>query len=171
MPGSRRPPTVCTASCCTTPSTGAVSSCSLVRCSALITSWARPPPSVPPLPARRKSVRRYSAVGLARVSVERRDRRLGFLVAALSGREDPAAARPDAEVGKIVIFEPEFLSNRYLRISTRCCSSGIVASSFAMVAATVARSASFCASWRSISASLAFCSAIWLTQKLPLHRR
>ena len=30
------PPTVCTASCCTTPSTGATSTWSLVRCSALI---------------------------------------------------------------------------------------------------------------------------------------
>ena len=40
--GVTTPPTVCTASCCTTPSTGAVSFCRLVRCSALITSWARP---------------------------------------------------------------------------------------------------------------------------------
>ena len=47
-------------------------------------------------------------------------------------------------------------------MSTRSCSTGIVASSLAMLAAVVARSASFWPCWRSISASLAFCSARWL---------
>src|SRR6266567_5037991 len=47
-------------------------------------------------------------------------------------------------------------------MSTRSCSTGIVAWSFATLAEMVDRSASFWLCWRSISASLALCSARWL---------
>ena len=81
--GVTTPPTVCTASCCTTPSTGAVSTCSLVRCSALMTSWARPAAFCSALVSSSNRVRRYSAAVWARVSAKRRHRRVGFLVLAL----------------------------------------------------------------------------------------
>src|SRR5262249_36181667 len=47
-------------------------------------------------------------------------------------------------------------------MSTRCWRIGIVASSFEIVAAIVARSASFCARWRSRASSLAANSEVWL---------
>src|SRR5216683_2625638 len=57
-------------------------------------------------------------------------------------------------------FEPVSCCNRVLRISTCCCNSGITASILAIVAAEVARSASFCVIWRSSAAILARCSAV-----------
>src|SRR5262249_7705813 len=56
------------------------------------------------------------------------------------------------------------LSASPLRIFNRSWSIGMVASSLAIVAAMVARSASFCARWRSSAASLAANSNVWLTR-------
>src|SRR5262245_40523958 len=59
--GVTTPPIVCMPSCCTTPSTGAVSFCRLVRCSALMTSCARPAAFCSALASSSKSPRSYSA--------------------------------------------------------------------------------------------------------------
>src|SRR5260370_1385812 len=52
-----------------------------------------------------------------------------------------------------------------LRISTRSSSGGMIALSLSIDARMVARSASFCATCPSMAASLACCSAVWLTRK------
>src|SRR6266508_4660564 len=65
---------------------------------------------------------------------------------------------------EIVSFEPSSLSISVLRMSTRCCTTGIVVSSLRIVAEIVACSASFCACWRVSAAILARCSVTWLSK-------
>ena len=64
-------------------------------------------------------------------------------------------------------FEPISFSISVLRMSTRCWTTGMGASSLWIVAPMVSRSACFCAAWRASAATLARCSVIWL-QELTL---
>src|SRR6516165_1604035 len=74
--GVTTPPTVCTASCCTIPSAGAVRACNLVRCSALIRSSASPAALRSASTRSLDSIRRCSPPAWPRV-------RLGLAIAAL----------------------------------------------------------------------------------------
>ena len=85
--GVTTPPTVWTASCCTTPSTGAVSCCRLVRCSALITSWARPAAFCSALASSSSRPCVVLGDGLAARLLQGRDGRIAFAQPALLDQE------------------------------------------------------------------------------------
>ena len=138
--------------------------CSLVRCSALMTSWARPAAFCSALA--RSSSRRapYSATVWARVSVQRGDRRRRLRSAGSSGPGAPAAGSTSScSSCEIDQLGAELLAEQMLRMSTRSCSERDGGLELVDRSPRWWRARPPSApSGRRVAASLAFCSAIWL---------
>ena len=112
--GVTTPPIVCMASCCTTPSTGAVRFCRLVRCSALMMSWPRPAIFCSALERSSNRPRSYSATVLSRVSARAAIAELGLAEPAFLHQDLLLLAEQILQFGQVDELRAQFLVEHVL---------------------------------------------------------